>query len=204
MTQPPADGRRFPLIPEDRLTPEQRALVDAIRSGPRSQLKTSAASAPGPIGGPFNVVLRSPGMGMIIQKLGEEIRFRSSLTGKLNELAILITARHHTSQYEWYAHHKLALAGGLNPAIAQAIAVGRRPEGMDADETLVYDFSTELHANHRVRDETFDAVKRRFGEQGVVDLIAVNGFYSLVSYLLNVDGTPLPAGEPTPLPPLPR
>jgi 4-carboxymuconolactone decarboxylase len=204
MTQPPADGRRFPLIPEDRLTPEQRTLVDAIRSGPRSQLKTSAASAPGPIGGPFNVVLRSPGMGMIIQKLGEEIRFRSSLTGKLNELAILITARHHTSPYEWYAHHKLALAGGLNPAITKAIAEGRRPEGMDADETLVYDFSTELHANHRVCDETFDAVKRRFGEQGVVDLIAVNGFYSLVSYLLNVDGTPLPAGEPTPLQPLPR
>lgn len=202
MSSNSSDSRRFPLIPEDRLTPEQREVVAAIRSGPRSQLKTSAASAPGPIGGPFNVVLRSPGMGMLVQKLGEEIRFRSSLSGKLNEMAILITARRHTAQYEWYAHHKLALQGGLDPAIAQAIAEGRRPEALDEDEAVVYDFSTELHAHHGVSDETFDAVKRRFGERGVVDLITVNGFYSLVSFLLNVDRTPLPAGEPLPLKPL--
>jgi 4-carboxymuconolactone decarboxylase len=199
-----ADARRFALIPPERLTPEQRALVDAIRSGPRSQVKSSAAVAPGPIGGPFNVMLRSPGIGMILQRLGEEIRFRSSIPPKLNELAILVTARHYTSQYEWYAHRKLALQNGLDPDVAQAIAEGRRPAAMDADETLVYDFSTELHRDHGVGDRTYAAAVERFGERGVVDLVAVNGYYSAVSYMLNVDRTPLPAGEQPQLPPLAR
>jgi 4-carboxymuconolactone decarboxylase len=199
MSTPPVDGRRFPLIPPERLTDEQRAVVDAIRSGPRSKLKSSAASAPGPIGGPFNVMLRSPGVGMLIQQLGEAIRFRSSIPPRLNEMAILITARHYTSQYEWYAHHKLAMENGLDPDVSQAIAQGRRPERMGADETLVYEFSTQLHAQHGVSDATYQAVLDRFGERGVVDLIAVNGFYSLVSFMLNVDRTPLPAGEPLPL-----
>lgn len=197
-----ADTRRFKLIPLEQLTPEQRALSDAIKSGPRSKLASSGASKPGPLGGPFNVWLRSPGIGDLVQKLGEEIRFRSSLTGKLNELAILVTARNWTSQYEWVAHHKLALEGGLDPKIAEDIAQGRRPANMDADETLVYEFSTELQASQGVSDAMYARAVARFGERGVVDLITVNGFYVLVSMCLNVDRTPLPAGTPLPLPPL--
>ena len=201
MTTPAAD-RRFPVIPEDKLTPEQRAIVDNIRSGPRSKLPTSSASKPGPIGGPFNVMLRSPGIGMLIQKLGGEIRFNSVLSGKLNELAIITTARHHGQNYEWNAHCKLALQGGLDPAIAQAIAEGREPVGMDADEQLVYDFSRALHDTHRVSDALFKRAFDRFGERGVIDLIAVNGYYTLISFLLNVDQTPLPAGVEPALKPL--
>jgi 4-carboxymuconolactone decarboxylase len=197
-----ADSRRFKLIPLDELTPAQRALSDAIKSGPRAKLASSGASKPGPLGGPFNVWLRSPGIGNLVQQLGEEIRFRSSLPPKLNELAILVTARHWTSQYEWFAHHKLALEGGLDPAIAEAIAQGRRPEHMDVDETLVYDFSRELQQKHGVSDAIYAAALARFGERGVVDLISVNGFYVLVSMCLNVDRTPLPEGVPPPLPPL--
>ena len=197
-----ADQRRFKLIPLDQLTPEQQALSEAIKSGPRAKLKSSGASKPGPLGGPFNVWLRSPGIGDLVQKLGEEIRFRSSLAGKLNELAILITARHWTSQYEWVAHHKLALEGGLDPAIAEDIAQGRRPQKMDADETIVYEFSNELQQTQAVNDATYKRALDRFGERGVVDLISVNGFYVLVSMCLNVDRTPVPAGTPLPLPPL--
>ncbi|MDH4150212.1 MAG: carboxymuconolactone decarboxylase family protein [Betaproteobacteria bacterium] len=197
-----ADQRRFKLIPLDQLTPEQQALSDAIKSGPRAKLKSSGASKPGPLGGPFNVWLRSPGIGDLVQKLGEEIRFRSSLAGKLNELAILITARHWTSQYEWVAHHKLALEGGLDPAIAEAISQGRPPQNMDADETVVYEFSSELQRTQAVSDATYNRALDRFGERGVVDLISVNGFYVLVSMCLNVDRTPVPAGTPLPLPPL--
>ena len=199
---PAADQRRFKLIPLDQLTPEQQALSDAIKSGPRAKLKSSGASKPGPLGGPFNVWLRSPGIGDLVQKLGEEIRFRSSLAGKLNELAILITARHWTSQYEWVAHHKLALEGGLDPAIAEAISQGRPPQNMDADETVVYEFSSELQRTQAVSDATYNRALDRFGERGVVDLISVNGFYVLVSMCLNVDRTPVPAGTPLPLPPL--
>jgi len=197
-----ADPRRFKLIPLENLTPAQRALSDAIKSGPRAKLASSGASKPGPLGGPFNVWLRSPGIGNLVQQLGEEIRFRSSLAGKLNELAILVTARHWTSQYEWFAHHKLALEGGLNPAIAEDIAQGRRPAQMDADETIVYNFSRELQEAQGASDATYQAALARFGERGVVDLISVNGFYVLVSMCLNVDKTPLPEGTPLPLPPL--
>jgi len=196
------DTRRFKLIPTEDLTPEQRALTDAIKSGPRAKLASSGASKPGPLGGPFNIWLRSPGIGNLVQQLGEEIRFRSSLAGKLNELAILVTARHWTSQYEWFAHHKLALEGGLDPAVAEAVAQGRRPENLDDDEAIIYNFSRELHEMQGVSDATYRAALERFGERGIVDLISVNGFYVLVSMCLNVDGTPLPPGIPLPLPPL--
>ena len=192
-------ARRFDLLPVENLTPEQRALYDAIRSGPRAKIAISGASKPGPLGGPFNVWLRSPGIGDCVQRLGEEIRFRSTLPSKLNEMAIMVTARFWTSQYEWYAHCKLALNAGLDPAIANDIAEGRRPANMDADEAIIYDFSRELHEQQGVRDATYKMALDRFGERGVFDLIAVNGFYSLVSMCLNVDRTPLPDGEPLPL-----
>ena len=196
--------QRFKQIQPEDLTPEQRVLADAIRSGPRSAVKNSAAARPGPLGGPFNVFLRSPGVGHIIQSLGAEIRFRSSIPAKLNELAVITTARHWTCQYEWSAHHRLALEAGLDPAIAEDIAQGRRPRKMSRDEAIVYNFSRELHQAHGVSDGTYQAVFDRFGERGVMDLIAVNGYYGLVSMTLNVDRTPLPGGAPLPLPPLPR
>ena len=207
MSSPPgksvaADPRRFKLIPPEELTPEQKKVADAIRSGPRAAVKNSSAAKPGPLGGPFNVWLRSPDVGNIIQSLGAEIRFRSSLPTKLNELAIIVTARHWSCQYEWYAHHRLALEAGLDPAIGEDIAQGRRPAKMDAEERIVYDFSRELHETQGVGDATFKAARDRFGERGVVDLIAVNGFYGLVSMALNVDRTPLPEGVKPPLPPL--
>lgn len=207
MSSPPgksvaADPRRFKLIPPEELTPEQKKVADAIRSGPRAAVKDSSAAKPGPLGGPFNVWLRSPDVGNIIQSLGAEIRFRSSLPTKLNELAIIVTARHWSCQYEWYAHHRLALEAGLDPAIGEDIAQGRRPAKMDAEERIVYDFSRELHETQGVGDATFKAARDRFGERGVVDLIAVNGFYGLVSMALNVDRTPLPEGVKPPLPPL--
>lgn len=202
MNESSAQGQRFKPIPVENLTAEQQALADAIRSGPRGALKNSAAAKPGPLGGPFNVFLRSPDIGNIIQSLGAAIRFRSSLPPKLNELAIIVTARHWTSQYEWLAHHRLALEAGLDPAIAEDIAQGRRPAKMSEDEAIVHDFSRELHETHGVSDATYKRVVDRFGERGVIDLIAVNGYYVLVSMTLNVDRTPLPGGAKPPLPSL--
>jgi len=199
-----AADQRFKPIPLENLTPEQRVLADAIRSGPRGAVKNSAAAKPGPLGGPFNVWLRSPGVGNIIQSLGAEIRFRSSLPPQLNELAILVTARRWTSQYEWFAHHRLALEAGLDPAIGADIAQGRRPKKMSQDEAIVHDFSRELHDTQGVSDANYKAALDRFGERGVMDLIAVNGYYVLVSMCLNVDRTPLPGGAKLPLPALPR
>ena len=194
------DNRRFPLIPVEKLTTEQRAVYDAIKGGPRAKIVNfGAATTPGPLGGPFNAMLRSPNVGNIVQALGGEIRFKSSLPPKLNELAIMVTARYWTSQYEWHAHCRLALEAGLDPAKAKDVAENRRPANMDDDEAIVYDFSRELHESKSVSDANFTRAKDRFGERGVFDLIAVNGYYTLVSMILNVDKTPLPEGVPQPL-----
>lgn len=194
--------RRFPLIPPENLTADQRVVYDAIKGGPRSKIANTAAAKPGPLGGPFNAMLRSPGIGNIVQSLGGEIRFKSSLPAKLNELAIMVTARYWTSQYEWHAHCKLALEAGLNPEIAKDVAENRRPANMDADEAIIYDFARELHETKQVSDANFQRAKDRFGENGVFDLIACCGYYSLVSMILNVDRVPLPDGIPLPLKPL--
>ena len=196
--------RRFKILPYEAMTPAQRTLAQSIRSGPRASVAGSAANSNnGTLGSPFNVFLRSPELGEHLQQVGTYIRFKSSLGNKLNELAILITARQWNAHYEWFAHHRLALQAGLDPAIAQAVSLGQRPDNMPADEAIIYNFCQELHTRKHVSDATYQATLQRFGEQGVMDLIAVNGYYVLVAMTLNVDRTPLPGDAPPPLPPLP-
>src|SRR3989442_2284655 len=117
--------RRFRLIPFTEMTPAQRAYADAVMSGPVAATG-SAAVVPGAatIGSPFNVYLRSPELAQQLRKVGEQVRFKSSLPARLNEFAILVTARHWGSQYEWFAHHRLALKAGLSPSVAEDLAQG--------------------------------------------------------------------------------
>ena len=177
-------GPRFTELSPERMTPEQRRVAEAIQSGPRGA----------GLRGPFNALLRSPDLCDYVQKLGEYVRFKSSIPRKLNELAIIITGRHWTAQYEFYAHRKMALDAGLASAVADAIGEGRRPEGMDADETLVYDFTMELLKTGQVPDALYQRTADRFGERGVIDLVGAAGYYSLVSLVLNVAQVPLPPG----------
>ena len=196
--------RRFKILTQDEMTPAQRTLAQSIRSGPRASVAGSAANNNnGTLGSPFNVFLRSPELGEHLQQVGTYIRFKSTLGAKLNEFAILITARQWNAQYEWFAHHRLALQAGLDPAIAQAVSFGKRPDNMPADEAIVYNFCQELHTLKRVSDATYQTAAQRFGEQGVMDLIAVNGYYVLVAMTLNVDRTPIPGDGALPLPKLP-
>lgn len=181
-------AERFPQLTPETMTPEQRRVAEGIVSGPRGGLR-----------GPFNAWLRSPEVADRFQRVGEHLRFNSSIPARLNELAILVTAREWTSQYEWFAHHRLAMAAGLPEGIAADIAAGRRPEGMNEDERIVYEFCTELHRTREVSDATYGAAQRRFGDQGVIDLIAVSGYYVAVAMTLNVARVPLPPGA-VPLP----
>ncbi len=195
------DLRRFKLIPFTEMNSDQRKYADAVMAGPTSATG-SAAVVPGAktIGAPFNVYLRSPLLAEQLRGVGEYLRFKTSLPAKLNEFAIIITARQWGAQYEWFAHHRLALKAGLNPAVAEDLANGKRPAGMQPDEEAVYNFAHELHTTHQVSDANYKAVVDRFGEQGVVDLIAVSGYYVMVSMILNVDRTPIPGGGKPPLP----
>ena len=194
----PAGPPRFQLLSTEQMTPAQRELANNIRSGPRAAVPGSAANSAA-LGSPFNVFLRSPELGDHLQKVGSYIRFKSTLGARLNEFAILITARQWNAQYEWHAHHRLALQAGLSPEVAAAVAAGQRPTGMKPDEEIVYNFCQELHTQKQVSDATYKAVVDQFGEQGVMDLIAVNGYYVLVAMVLNVDRTPIPNGGEPPL-----
>ena len=149
--------------------------------------------------GPFNALLRSPDVADRVQRVGEYVRFQTTIPAPLNELAILITGRFWNAQFEFWAHSRLARTAGLPDAIIDAVAEGRRPSPMSDDEQIVYDFCTEMFRDKAVSDAAFKAVVGRFGEQGVIDLIAACGYYSIVSMVLNVDRYPVPAGEQPPL-----
>ena len=178
-------GDRFKPLTWDVMTPEQKTMTMNLLNGPRRGLP-----------GPFNVLLRSPEMGDLAQKLGEYARFRPDVPAKLRELAIIVTARHWTAQYEWNAHRRAAAQAGLKEDIIKAIAERKRPAGMQPDEESVYNFATELLETKNVSDATFKSVKDKFGEKGVVDIIGVMGYYQMVSMFLNVDRYPLPVGTP--------
>ena len=143
--------------------------------------------------GPFAAMLRSPETMVRAAALGEHLRYRSSIKGRLCELAILIIARRWTQDYEWHTHEPLALKAGVDAAVAQAIAEGRRPSGMNAAEQAVYDFLDELERNARVSDDTYSRLLREIGEAGIIDLCAVNGYYTLLAMTMNVVGVDVPA-----------
>jgi 4-carboxymuconolactone decarboxylase len=194
---------RFPILAPEQMTPEQAKLVQALLAGPRGSGNASPAAVSAMLNrGPFNAWLRSPELGDRLQKVGEYIRFNTSLPLRLNEFAILITARHWTSQYEWYAHLPLALKAGLDPKIAADLALNRRPANMKDDEAAVYDFCTQLHRAKKVDDAAYKRAVALFGEKGVMDLIGVSGYYTAVSMTLNVAEVPVPAGQSDPLKPL--
>src|SRR6201994_2549238 len=168
-------GERFPEIPLDKMTPQQRTVADAIMSGPRKGMS-----------GPFNAWLRSPELADRLQKVGEYVRFNSSLDKRLNEIAIIMTAQYWGSQYEWFAHAPLALKAGLDPEIVAALGAGKKPEKMKDDEAIIWEFTTQLRRDHHVDDAIYAKGVETFGESGVMDLVAVNGYYDVVSMTLNV------------------
>jgi 4-carboxymuconolactone decarboxylase len=180
-------GERMAEIPLDKMTPAQRGVAEAIMSGPRKGMN-----------GPFNAWLRSPELADRLQKVGEYVRFNTSLDKRLNEMAIIMTAQYWGSQYEWYAHAPLAIKAGLDPEIVAALGAGRKPEKMKDDEAIVWEFTTQLRRDHEVDDTLYVRAVEKFGENGVMDLIAVNGYYDVVSMTLNVAHVSPPAGAPLP------
>jgi 4-carboxymuconolactone decarboxylase len=173
-------GDRFKPLKWDEMNPAQKTMIEHLFSGERRGAT-----------GPFNVLLRSPEMGDIAQQFGASMRFHSSLPPKLNEMAIILTARYWTAQY-----------AGLSESTIQAIATGKRPGSMDPSESALYDFATELLNTKQVSDPVFKAAVDKFQERGVVDLISVMGYYHFVSMLLNVDRYPLAQGVKPELQPL--
>ena len=185
-----ANRDRMPPLPPDSLTAAQRAAADELSRGPR-----------GGVFGPFVPLLRSPDLLTPLQKTGEYLRYKSALPPRLSELAILLVARRWRQQVEWHIHAPIAEQAGLARAHIDAIAQGRRPEGMQEDEATLYDFLTELQLNHSVSDTTYGRGVEHFGERGVVDLCGLCGYYTTLAMVMNAAQTALPDGVPPPLMP---
>jgi 4-carboxymuconolactone decarboxylase len=182
--------QRLAAIPEANYSPEQRALVEAIRSGPRG---TSTQ-----IRGPFAVMLHAPAYGQLAQQLGGYCRFGTSVPPRLSEFAILATASIWRAQYEWFAHAPMAERAGVKPQTIRALHAGRVPMSAPKDERAIYDFVKELYRTRRVRDRTYARVHAVLGDRGMVELVGILGYYVVVSMTLNVFRMPLPEGEPLP------
>ena len=172
------------------MTPAQREVAAEISAGPRGEVR-----------GPFIALIHNAELARRIQQLGEHLRFHSKLPPGLLELAVLVTARRWTCQHEWYMHAQLARKAGLDARIAEAIAQGKEPPGMSADEALVYKASRQAHATGRLDDATFAAARERFGLDGTLELLALNGYYSMMAMILNTAGMPLPDNAAPPLDP---
>jgi 4-carboxymuconolactone decarboxylase len=183
------DAPRFPQPAMEQLNPEQQAVAAEV-------LKQSSAG----LGGPYGMLIKSPELLKRYLAMTEYLRQKTSLPHRLNEMAILLEARLWDAQYEWWAHEPLARKAGLSDAIIESIRNGKRPDAMQPDEAVVYDVVTELLNKRQLSDDTFGKAKQMLGEQQVVDLVAVTGFYVMVSAVVIGGRIAIPNGGPAPMP----
>lgn len=180
---------RLPDLTAESMSDEQKAVAHLITSGPH-----------GKVMGPYPAWLHSPELARRARDLSEYLRFQSAPTKRHAEIAILVTGRYWKAEFEFYAHAELARKAGVEEHIIQALAAGKRPEFNSEEDIVVYELSTELLATRRIGDATYQRALDTFGTQTLVDLVAIVGYYCMVSTTLNAFEAPLPAGEPSPFP----
>src|SRR6202171_1713531 len=169
------DITRFAPLKADELTQAQKAWADMIAAPPRNAKFVNP---------PYRAYIRNTDLAPSLSALSDYLRWNAWLPPRLSELAILITARQWTAQYEWFAHYPLALKGGLDPTVAGDIAAGKRPDNMRDDEAALYDLATALYRDRKVSDPIYKAALEKFGERGIMDIIGIIGYHDLVSMTL--------------------
>jgi 4-carboxymuconolactone decarboxylase len=188
---------RIDYLTLENMDEEQRRLFESINSGERGK-RATLTNDDGAFVGPFNAWLYSPAIGDRIQLLGEALRFHNSLPQNLLELAVLMIGREWRAQFEWWAHEFLALRAGLSDEVIADIKRGIRPESAKPEELVIYDFCQDLLDRKRVSNEKYQRTKDLIGENGIVDLVSLMGYYTIVSMTLNVFEVPLPEGQTLP------
>jgi 4-carboxymuconolactone decarboxylase len=185
------DTVRFAPLKAEELNPAQKAWAESIAAPPRN------AKFANP---PYRAYIRNPDLAPRLTALTEYLRWNTSLPPRLSELAILITARQWTAQYEWFAHYPLALKGGLDPRVANDIAAGKRPDNMKDDEAALYDLAIALYRDKKVSDPIYKAALEKFGERGIMDIIGIIGYYDITSMTLITMQAEAPNDSVPPLP----
>ena len=186
-----AAQERYPTLNPDQLNPEQKAYVESLQKPPRNN--TTALRNP-----PFQVYMRSPALASKLEAVSDYVRWGTGQPPRLTELAIMITARHWSSQWIWRGHYRAAVKDGLDPSVGADIAAGRRPSKMKEDETILYNYATELYRDKAVSDATFAAAVKAFGEKGLIDLVATMGYYGTVAMTLITAKAVAPKEEDVP------
>ncbi|ARP92538.1 4-carboxymuconolactone decarboxylase [Bordetella genomosp. 9] len=179
---------RVPLLEPAQMSPEQKRIHDVIASGPRGQVR-----------GPLAVWLHRPAMAEHAQALGQYCRYETSLPTRLSEWAILILARHWRSEYEWWAHKPLAIKAGVAPAMIEALRDGKPVPYSHDDEALIHEFLDVLHETRRIPQDLYDRIVHRLGEAGVIDLVSIAGYYTLIAMTLGAFDIQPPDGVETEL-----
>jgi len=180
---------RIPELKPESMSSAQKEVVDLITSGPHQRVM-----------GPYPAWLQSPELAKRTRSLSEYLRFQSTPSKRLAEIAILITGRHWKAEFEFYAHAQLARKAGVEEPIIQALAAGKRPAFSNKDDEIVYDLCTEMLNTRHISDATYESALDAFGMQTLVELAAIMGYYCMVSITLNAFQAPLPPGEPSPFP----
>jgi len=180
---------RFPVLDVAEMSERQKEIVENIASGPR-----------GGVRGPFIALLHHPDLANAVQQVGEQLRFKATISPTLIELAILLVSRHWTCQFEWVVHERLARANTELPdAVIKAIQAGQIPSELTNEQRIVYDFTVRTLRIGSPANDVYNEAVQCFGRQGVLDLIAICGYYSMLAMLLNTSEVPLPEGTIPPL-----
>lgn len=182
--------RLAPIAAED-CSPEQRQAYDEFIATRGKHLADK--TNPAIFAGPWSVFIRSPELMTLTQRMGEYLRYRCAISGRLSELAILLVARHWSADFEWYAHAKIALKEGLSQATIDAIREARRPDDLKADEQIIFDYVNEILTTRRVSDTTYARALAAFGEKALVDICGVTGYYSMLAMTMNMARVAIPA-----------
>jgi len=189
LTGPAGAQSRLPDISPAQYDADQKKAAEEFQAARKA-----------PLSGPFQTMMYSPEVMSRARAMGDYLRFHSAIGNTLSELVILVTARAWSQGYEWSAHQPLALKAGISRDIVDAIAEGRRPTAMSADEEIAYDFTMELQNNKGVSDTTYAKAEKRWGKKGAVDIAGISGYYTFLALQLNMARQPVPANAP----PLPR
>jgi 4-carboxymuconolactone decarboxylase len=187
-------------VQEERMSRYREIAVADMSAAQQRVRDQIIAGRRGRFGGPFEILIRAPEICGLASTLGEHLRWGTSLPDRLSELAIIMTARFWRAQYEWFAHAPLAEKAGVPAAAIEAIRTGAAPQFAAADEALVHRVCSESFRTQRLSDATFDAAVAALGEQGLVELISIIGYYTLIGNTLNAFQVPLPPGETPPFP----